>query len=766
MPHDTDSQFKYLLRSPNQDTVELTKNPKGWEETTLTLKRSAEYGGIFSEFSFDLGFYANGGGKEFLDIEYENRGIDAIAFILVQYKCADGSFEDLFDGKFNFSKYSRVSDPVSENITNINIEQNDFSQIVLTRGDVNVDLKSTTTLDGSSMTAKTFNNYNVDLFSQPIDLVSAIGFTEAITLITGPFSLGPGNPQSIWMVDPFLLIADKLPLTVAQINVDEFDTNGGNDDFQNSSTFAHFHQSFFNEEDTPFVIFPITYTLTWRFKGNVRDKNVEAKLRSCDNLDIRLRYGAARSSATVVNLGTISSGWSTSAADFLVSTFDLSGTATIVISKDDFIWQYQFAKDYLLDAGETATAQQNLEWNWEIVELELSAPTLFRATESVKAPSSAIFEAYSQISESITDQTDGAFESTFYGRKNSQPVSYSENGCGSNRAVTEGTQIRGLINKGVNTNLNDLFFSCKAVDNVRLGVQDFGGVSKIVVEELSFFYDKTSVIFTANNIRDLNMTVDLEKTFNEAEFGFEKWEPESTNGILEINSTRKYELDVTGNRNQLVQKSKYIAAGYIIEEMRRQSLDTTTDTEFDNDMFFISLSRSVDGGGIPDQMNEPEDDENITDTSNVSNPELRYNYWLTPARCMLRWMNVLSPSIFRTAGAKVNFRFGTGNVDAEVEYFDISCDGDFTGANLPENSSIAWDNANVRQDEPLWIPEIYTFTYPVSFSEYKIIRNNIYKLIEFKDGNKRKWGWILDLGYDVHNKQGSFKLIRAFIKNA
>jgi len=180
-------------------------------------------------------------------------------------------------------------------------------------------------------------------------------------------------------------------------------------------------------------------------------------------------------------------------------------------------------------------------------------------------------------------------------------------------------------------------------------------------------------------------------------------------------------------------------------------------------MFFVSLSRSVDGGGIPDELTEAEEDGNVTSTANITNPSKRYNYFLSPMRSRLRWNNILASSIFRVAGAKINFRAGTGNTDAEIEYDNIGCDGDFTGANLLENASLAWDDSNIRQNAPLFIPESYSFEDDVSYTQYKEIRDNLYKLVEFFDQGERKVGWINNLEFNLKNKVATFELIRAFV---
>ena len=749
---DTDSELQFILRSVNQLTFTLTKYPDGWEEITLSLKRSGVYDGLFHEFSFDVGFFNNGGGKEFIDFEYETFGVDAQAFIEIKYRTPNGAFETLFDGKLNFSKYSRESN--LEQITKVNIEANDITQKVLNRSNVKIDLKSLTTLDGSAMVAKTFNNYSIDMFSQPLDLVSTLE-EPAIITHDDVFSLTNGLTRTIFFQDPFPLTVGELPSTTSNNDITEV-VNGG---FANSTVLGHFHTSF-GGESIEGITFPLTYTVTWRFKGTCRDQDATGQTRGGSSSKMQIRYGDDRLTAPFVDLGTIRAGaWNTASTDFLVGTFDISGSTTISMNAGDQIWLTAFWSNYLITTG-PGTFNITGQWNFDIAEITIETQVDFKETT---AKATAIFEAYSQIAESITDQTTGAFESNYYGRLNSEPVSYAVNGCGAFKSVTNGFAVREILDKSVNTSLDELFFATKAVDNLGLGVQKFNGVDKIVVEDIEFFYDKSDIIFKASSLRNIDMSLALERVYNEAEFGYAKWEPKAVNGINEFNSVRQFELDVTSQKNKLSQISTYIASGFLIEEVRRNSVKPTEDTEFDDNMFFISVSRSVDGGDIPDQLSIAEDDENVTATANISNPDKRYNYFISPMRSRLRWNNLLAPSIFRVAGAKVNFRAGTGNIDAEIEYDDIDCIGDYTGANLPENASLPWDDPNIRLNAPLFIPETYSFEDDVSYTQYKFMRDNLYKMVEFSEQGVRKLGWIETLEFNLKNKTGSFTLIRAFV---
>ena len=754
---DTDSVYKFILRSDNQATQILTKYPKGWETAVISLKRSGEYDGIFHQFSIDLGFYANGGGKEFLDYEYELDGIDAFAMIEIQYSCAGEAFDTVFDGKPDFGKYKRTAEPVSEKVVRMTIEAKDFSQTILNRGDVKVNLKSTTTLDGTAMTAKTFNNYNIDLPQQP--LVYSSKLEEPVTIIyTNAFTFPGTQFQQLYMQDPFPLFQNSIVTTIANPNVNERISGafGGGTDFPNTTNVAAWHSA-----DSTVISYPNTYTVSYRFKGTLRDQEPGGVSRRCNAATLLMYYGATKAAASNIVIGQFdATGYVTTSTDYLVSTFDFNGSQDISMASGDDLWLFTFYNNYVKDL--TGSVTVSFEFDFEIAEITITANDDF---DDTIGQGSAIFEAYSQVCESITDQTTVAFDSEFYGRKDSAPTTYSDNGEGSFLAVTNGFGIRGFTPNAINTTLNELFNATKSIHNVGLGVEKFGDDYRVVVEKLEHFYDKAETDYEFTNIRDLEMTTDLTRIYNQAEFGYSEWEIEETSGLDEFNSTRSYELDVKNNKNILEQICEYIAAGFLIEKTRRKPYAgySTEDTEFDENMFFLALSREVDGGGVPDSLHEVELDGEVSASTNVANPDLRYNFWLSPTRSMLRWMNVLGSSMVRKAGGIVNFRAGTGNLDATVTYDSVTSDGDYTGANLAENASIAWDDSNVRQNEPLFIPEIYTFTAPLSYTNFKLLRDNPYKLRAFKDGGARKRGWIDAMEYQLQTKTAQITMIRAYI---
>ena len=139
---------------------------------------------------------------------------------------------------------------------------------------------------------------------------------------------------------------------------------------------------------------------------------------------------------------------------------------------------------------------------------------------------------------------------------------------------------------------------------------------------------------------------------------------------------------------------------------------------------------------------------------------------LTPKHNFLRWLNVLGSGLEKTAGATIDFREGDANI-----YFSTTvnpgglyfgCNGDFRGQPLVESSDIAWDDVNARLNAPLWRPEVYEFDAPLTYTEYKAIRDAPTGFIEFRSDTTStfKSGYILELKFKLQGGLTHFKLLR------
>jgi len=299
--------------------------------------------------------------------------------------------------------------------------------------------------------------------------------------------------------------------------------------------------------------------------------------------------------------------------------------------------------------------------------------------------------------------------------------------------------------------------------NLGLGFESIGGVQMVRVENKEYFYDTSNVLATFDNINEVRMTISQSLYYNGVKIGYQDWKPDEINGLEETNTIHEYSLPNVKKKNIYTAVSPYLTGGYAIEVTRRTK-EATKDTTYDDNNFVIALSRSVDGMGDPDELDVAETDTNVTSSTGVPFISTVYNIEYTPTKMLLRHMNVLSGGIYKEAAAEVQFQSGEGNITAEIQLTSIGCDGDFSGANIAEDDSVEWDDTNLRQNQPLWIPEIYEFEYPLSITDWIAIKDNPNGVINFsRTETDHISGFIVGLNYDVNRQLGQFSLLRAFV---
>jgi len=753
--------FRWTLTNPTTGSSVLNSDPYGWESAEFNIRRDKKYHGLFNTFSLELEFACDSG-KEFIDEVYDREGIDGDISILIEFECSDGSgFETLYDGKLNFGTYEDTVTGKGEPITRINIEQSDVTQLIKTRDKIKIDLATTTSLDGNSIGASyTYQDYSLNLHSQKIFLESHLDYpsypqTESTTnSLTNSISYGCFEQHA------FPLVKSELESTIANPDVTDLRTGGA---FAIASSYIqHFHTADMNR----MLAYPATYDLTYSFAGTYYDIEGTGQTRVLSGTwSLLLYYGETLTKAValgqVVNMGSIA-GYSTSSTSYS-TTFSFSGSTTISLEFGDKIWLAWGITGGTGYSVTTGPFTGNVTWQWDYTDADLNI-SIDSTYPETTCQAYAIHEAWARIVGAITDQSDPV-RSTLFGRTNSSPHSYASNGCDSFGAITSGLAIRGFSasEKPVVVSMSDMFEACNSIWNLGIGIESGGSGEVVRIEKKSYFYDTTTLI-QLQNVSGLRMKVDDSYYYNEANIGFSKWESEEVQGLDEISTRQQWYLPINATQQTLEAMSKFIASGYGIEVTRRLGTtgQDTTDWKYDNDVFVICLKRGVDGNGDPDELDETETDENYSAVSGITNSDTRYNLRISPKRNLLRWMYFLNAGLTKKPGENILFQEGVGNFGMSSTMTANSCDGDFSGASLDEDADMAWDNANIRTSDPVWLPEIYEFDYPITHTEFQTILANPERAIEFSGSySDFKKGFILEMSYKIATGEARFMLLRA-----
>ena len=65
---------------------------------------------------------------------------------------------------------------------------------------------------------------------------------------------------------------------------------------------------------------------------------------------------------------------------------------------------------------------------------------------------------------------------------------------------------------------------------------------------------------------------------------------------------------------------------------------------------------------------------------------------------------------------------------------------------------------------PLWLPETYTFEYPLTYQQFKTIKANPYGYVEFyRFAEHVKKGFIMNMEYKMKTGMTKFELLKANI---
>ena len=794
------------LIAPYVGSEILTKDPIGWDEAVINMARSEKYKGMNTLYTNSLKFHCNGGGKEYVDAIYESEGIDGRINILIEYDCdGSGTYDTLFDGIVNLASYKTDGE-----YTTCNIEQSDLHTKLAMRDEISVDLESTTSIGGVTITPA--NTISLPLSSMSIqysDLWNSANsdsytYGYAFTITDVPYAnavalnmvLGNSDIDSATSVSEYnsmLLTADLLPISALVT---------------------------FNDNT---IIYPlsIAYSIDWT--GTFADV-LSSGTRVTSGADLVLSYGQADAPTQIILYSTASYSTSNFTEDFAVNT-----SGTININAGDSIWV-----NWFVNAGSAISGDITFTFTQDST-FQITTDTV---AFNSNAKSVLIHEAFNQVVDSICD-SDNNFYSDYYGRLDSSKRTYDADGCGSKIALTNGLNIRKFDTKKIYTSLSDVFDAMDCIHNIGMGI-----VSGLVrVEPLSYWFDSTTKIITLPLVNKYEFKDDNSRYINKIDIGYQKWESEFKGGLDDPNSRHEYSTIIATVKNVYTKICNFITSPYTIEFTRRKNKDVlaTEDWRYDNDNFLIAakkyyrgeLSFLVNAGDdsiviTGAELNEITVGDTILIGGTVSNngyytvtyaltqnnqgaspvttlrvaesvtnellvtgtieditspfycPEqyidsfsygagmtsltTAYNLRLTPARMLLAHMNTITAGLQLIRGA-IKFVKGEGNTTLEcsatvVAYTD-GCQEEYKSQQLKENQSFQWNDSSVLNISPIWGTGTYSFEYPLSYSEFKAIKANPYGYIEFyKFANAPMYGYIMSMEYRIKTGLTKFELLK------
>lgn len=371
------------------------------------------------------------------------------------------------------------------------------------------------------------------------------------------------------------------------------------------------------------------------------------------------------------------------------------------------------------------------------IQIDYDTETLFTIDAVKLCPPSdsqyyMIHEALSRITEAITNKCIRV-KSSYYGRIDSQPFAFDEDGCGSLRMITGGLKLRNAPEANFFISAKDLISGLNAIDNIGFSIEPDTTIPNrhiLVIEPVEYFYQDFEMI-SVDSVALVVSEIQESLHYSKINVGYKKWEVEQVNGLNEFNSTREYRTNVETINNTLDITSVLVAGSYPIEVTRQQSFAESgaADTTYDNEAFIITLERSA-YDFIVEQ-------DKVSNDTNIFDPATILNYRLSPVRNLMRWFKSIIntyPNI-NSSTNRLFFNSGTGNYTASGSLDDLT-DCKLEVGVLAENQDIwASDFADKANATPLFKNETASFEYPLSIAQYNKIKENPYGYISYTCGN-------------------------------
>lgn len=737
--------LRWTLRY-NGQTVVLSTDPLGWDEIDLQLQRDEKWRGLFYEFTNEYGFYCKGGGKELVDLAHEEAGSEGDVELDIEALCSN-VYTHIYEGKLNMSSW-REEQRGTILYSFLEVDPRGITPIIRKREDVEVDLLATESLGGVTLTSYTYGNYDLNLHSKVIFQESKL---ERLSDTTSDedYELVRGLSYNIYHQDAIPLAIGELKQSYDQS--DFWTTPAG---IPAAITLANSGIALWHDttQAVP-VVTPVTYNWSLRMKGTfVMTMNTPVSTGASMTVTFHLIKDDDLSGVTGIYSNTIFT--SGAVSNHVTQAFDFSSSGTVNMVGGDKIWAY-----WIIDFSFTiGLASDFFNFEFELEDdsfIDINADTTYTAS---LCPAIAIHEAWSRVCEGITDQT-LAFKSEFFGRTNSQGISYASNGCGAFTAMSCGKNIRLLeyIRHPIVTSLKDMFESFDSIHGLSLQVELHNGIEVVRVEEADYAYQDT-VIFRAVNVPKIETSFSADMCYNELEIGYTKWETESANGIDEPNTKAKWTFTGIKNiKNVFSALCKFIAGMYAIELTRRQIPQQTEDYKYDNDNFIFALKRDV------TQLNICEKNENFASVTNLISPSTAYNLRFNLYSNFKRLMNLFTTGLTKQTPQTIKYTSFEGNKDMTYAYNADGCVGDHLGATVQNVQDTTYPDVDARRGDPILLPETINFDYPVSFVEWLAIKANPRGKVEFSGTESDfKSGHLKLLSYNLKTSLARFTLVRRF----
>jgi hypothetical protein len=132
-------------------------------------------------------------------------------------------------------------------------------------------------------------------------------------------------------------------------------------------------------------------------------------------------------------------------------------------------------------------------------------------------------------------------------------------------------------------------------------------------------------------------------------------------------------------------------------------------------------------------------------------------------RNIIRHSNIINAGLTKYPSREIKFTSGEGNYKMISEFDSDNCPGNWDNDEISEGENFQWDDASNTDQDPIWLPEIIEFQYPLTLTQFKTIEANPKGVFNVSDSDTDHIkAFILELKYKPGDVS-EFKLLRAYV---
>ena len=723
----------------------LETDPKGWDKSEKTLKRSTKGHGIFTELSKNLQFYEDG--AEFLRLAWLNRDIQAVV-ILEEHRSipdADGFYVHSI-GTFDFSAYKS-----SEYFVQIPFKTGGLSATIKAQIKKKFKLGRTTSINNATINALVTKEVALDgreLFLKSTwdtdNLNQIVGSSQGLTNYKLEVQTNDGSTRVDLGAVPLRIVGQSHEEAVYALGV------GGLEDTGSVS-----QMFFFNSEVNRTLNLEGQMDLSIWFQQyeNVQWCKYYLALTVYENgtnLDVKTRYELDRldSDLAISNPKSLPSSVNYPYPQF---TKELSATINQTIellAGESLAIETRLKSDMYVDnnAGVRAYAQ-NINCNLLVSEDSLYPPSITKT---------ALFHDVGDKLTQIITGEQNRFESEFYGR---EELGYGQDGEFAYTGLFSGFWIRNFLDKDFEFSLEDFLNTSNVLHNTGYSVIKPDNKEILIVEDKKFFFRQETLITLDMQVTNIERSAAKDLYNSGMEIGYDKPSGdnlyEEANGLDEYNTTTEWAKPITRVDTDYKKVAKTRADTNGIEFARRKSRLSfpDLDTRYDKTPFVIDLKTTA-GSRLTQRLWA--DDFSAIPTG-IFSPETAYNLRLSPYRVSKRheWFYGSGLAKFRDdyvthASAIITSNLGT-TVAGETERKETD---DILISNL-EPSRFKNEYIEFELEVDYYVNrQVFGFTE----IDGRKIPNYFGKIQFINEFGKKEYGYLMEL---KPNGEGKWKLLKA-----